>query len=117
MASWAEIKEAVEKHGNVVTVTMEELRDASGKDKLGVHVREEIRKTLAGMGLGHIPQELPNYQHEPVRVYKKGTPIGELIDLVLTPGQQNDNKLAAQFDAEDVDYASIVQKIRELVGE
>jgi hypothetical protein len=117
MASWTEIKEAVEKNGNVTTVTMEQLRDASGKDKLGVHVREEIRKALAGMGLGHIPQELPNYQHEPVRVYKKGTPIGELIDLILTPGQQNDSKLTAQFDAGGVDYADIVQKIRELVEE
>jgi hypothetical protein len=117
MASWIEIKEAVEKNGTVMTVTMEELRDALGKDKLGVHVREAISKELAGMGLGHIPQQLPGYQHEQVRVYKRGTPIGEFIETVLMPGQQNDSKLIAQFGDVGVDYADIVQRIRELVAE
>jgi hypothetical protein len=117
MASWSEIKEKVEKNGNVMTVTMEELRDAHGTAKLGVHVREEISSALAGMGLGHIPEELPNYQHELVRLYKNGTPIGELIATVLKPGQQNDTKLSAQFAGEGVDHAAIVQKIRELVAE
>ncbi|MGH7932163.1 MAG: hypothetical protein ACREQN_03240 [Candidatus Binataceae bacterium] len=83
----------------------------------GVHVRAEISSALAGMGLGHIPQELPSYQHELVRVYKNGTPIGDLIAIVLTPGPQNDNKLSAQFRNGGVDYAAIVQKIRELVAE
>lgn len=117
MASWTEIKEAVEKNGNVLTVTMEQLRDAHGTAKLGVHVREEISSALAGMGLGHIPEELPSYQHELVRVYKNGTPIGELIATVLKPGQQNDSKLIAQFGGPRVDYAAIVEKIRELVAE
>jgi hypothetical protein len=80
-------------------------------------VRAEISSALAGMGLGHIPQELPSYQNEPVRVYKHGTPIGELIDLVLTPGQTNDSKLTAQVGSEAIDHAAIVQKIRELVNE
>lgn len=35
MASWAEIKDDVEKNGNIKTVTMEELRDAQGAAKLG----------------------------------------------------------------------------------
>jgi hypothetical protein len=117
MTSWNEIKNAVEKNGNVLTVTMEKLRDAHGAAKLGVHVRREISSALAGMGLGHVPQELPSYQHELVRLYKNGTPVGELIATVLTPGQQNDSKLIEQFGGGGVDYAGIVQKIRELVGE
>jgi hypothetical protein len=117
MASWNEIKEDVEKNGNVKTVTMEQLRDAHGTLKLGVHVRAEISAALAGIGLGHVPEELPNYQHELVRVYKKGTPIGELIETVLKPGQQNDNKLSSQFAGGGTDYAAIVDKIRELVAE
>jgi hypothetical protein len=117
MATWTEIKERVEKNGNVLTLTMEELRDACGAAKLGVHVRAEISSTLAGMGLGHIPQELPTYQHELVRLYKNGTPVGDLIVTVLTPGQQNDGKLTGQFAAGKVDYAAVVQKIRDLLGE
>ena len=117
MATWAEIKERVEKNGNVVTITMEELRGAQGAAKLGVHVRAEISSSLAGIGLGHVPQELPNYQHEIVRLYKKGTPVGDMIDTVLTPGQQNDGKLSMQFGDGKVDYAAVLEKIRELVGE
>jgi len=117
MASWNNIKEKVEANDNVLTVTMTELRDAAGKDKLGVHVRAEISKTLAGMGLGHIPQELPSYQHESARLYKRGTPVGELIEMVMSPGELNDRKLREQFAESAVDYASIIEQIRELVSE
>jgi hypothetical protein len=117
MPSWDDIKKSVEKNGNVTTVTMQQLRDAHGSEKLGVNVRAEISSTLAGMGLGHVPQDLPSYQHEQVRVYKHGTPIGDLIDTVLTPGQQNDSKLTHQVGDTGVDYAVIIQKIRDLVND
>ena len=117
MSNWNEIKEKVEANDNVLTVTMVELREAAGKDKLGIHVKAEISKTLAGMGLGHIPRELPSYQHESVRLYKRGTPIGELIEMVMTSGEQNDRKLKEQFDENAVDYASVIEQIRELVSE
>ena len=117
MPDWNSIKQDVEKNGNVLTVTMEMLREAMGVGKLGIHVRADISKNLAGMGLGHVPQELPSYHHEQVRLYKRGTPIGELIETILTPGQQNDAKLAQQFSSEGVDQAAIIAKIRELVGE
>lgn len=116
VSSWDDIKADVENSGNVLTVTMEKLRDAHGVAKLGVHVRAGISSELAGIGLGHVPQELPAYQHELVRLYKHGTPVGELIATVLTPGEQADRRLSEQFDGE-VDYSEIVQQIRELVGE
>lgn len=117
MASWTEIKDSVEKNGNVITLTMERLRDAHGAAKLGVNVRAEISSALAGMGLGHIPRDLPSYQNELVRVYKNGTPVGDLIATVLTPGEENDSKLSGQFAGGGVDHAAIVQKIRALIGE
>ena len=58
------IKDQVEKNGNIHTFTMDVLRDAHGASKLGVNVRAEISQNLAGIGLGHIPVDLPNYQHE-----------------------------------------------------
>jgi len=117
MVGFHEIKDKVEANGNVLTVTMTELRDAAGKDKLGVHVRAEISKILAGMGLGHIPQELPSYQHESARLYKRGTPVGELIEMIMSPGEQNDRKLKDQLAESAIDYASLIEKIRELVSE
>lgn len=68
------------------------------------------------MGSGHVPQELPSYQHELVRLHKHGTPVGELIATVLTLGQQADRKLGEQFDGE-VGYCGMVQQLRELIGE
>src|SRR5690348_7601989 len=97
MADWNSIKEEVENNGNILTLNMENLREAHGASKLGIHVRAEISKTLAGMGLGHVPQELPSYQHEQVRLYKRGTSIGDIIEMVLAPGQQNDTKLSQYF--------------------
>jgi hypothetical protein len=116
--TWDEIKAAVEKNGNVLTVTMETLRDAHGAEKLGVHVRAQIIAALAGMGLGHIPkEELPSNQHEMVRLYKRGTPVGDHIEKVLTPGQQHDQIIADKFTDKGPDYAGIVQRIKELVAD
>ncbi len=116
MGSWDDIKDDVESNGNILTVTMERLRDAHGAAKLGIHVRTAISSHLAGIGLGHIPQDLPAFQHELVRLYKNGTPVGELVTTVLTPGEQGDSKLSEQF-AGKTDYSEIIQKIRELVVE
>lgn len=117
MQDWESIKAAVENNGNVRTVTMETLRNANGAAKLGVHVRTEIISQLAGMGLGHVPKTLPTYQHEPVRLYKRGTPLGDLIETVLAPGEQNDKKLVEQLGESDVKYAEIIEQIRDLVSE
>ena len=96
---WNEIKEEVEKNGHVLTVTMEKLRNIHGSKRAGVTVRAEISETLAGMGIGHVPQELPCNQNDLVRLYKKGTPIGNLRDTVLKPGERNDGELREQIKA------------------
>ena len=117
MADWDSIKQDVENNGNVHTVTMETLRDAHGSAKLGVHVRAEISSQLAGMGLAHVPKSLPTYQHEPVRLYKRGTPVGDFVETVLSPGEQNDRKLVEQLGESDVKYAEIIEQIRDLISE
>jgi len=117
MSDWDSIKTAVESNGNIHTVTMETLRNAHGAAKLGVHVRTEITSHLAGMGIGHVPKTLPTYQHEPVRLYKRGTAVGDLIETVLAPGEQNDKKLVEQLGESDVKYAEIIEQIRDLVSE
>lgn len=117
MSDWDSIKAEVENNGNVQTVTMETLRNAHGSSKLGVNVRAEIGSRLAGMGLGHVPKSLPTFQHEPVRLYKRGTPAGDLIETMLAPGEQNDRKLVEQLGESDVKYAEVIEQIRDLVAE
>lgn len=117
MITLDEIKQKVEKSGNLLTISMEHLREAHGAGRLGSQVRQDISRKLAEIGLGHIPTELPSYQQEFVRLYKRGTAIGELIEQVLHPGEQNDRILVERFGQVATDYATIVQKIRELVVE
>lgn len=117
MTDWVSIKNEVEKCDGVLTVTMQVLRDAHGAGRTGPHVLAAISSALAGIGLGHVPVELPSYQYEQVRLYKKGTSVGDLIDTVLAPGEQNDKKLAGQYAGGGVDYAAILQKVRALVAE
>jgi hypothetical protein len=114
---WNKIKTEVQNNENVLTVTMEKLRNAYGASRLGVNVCDEISSTLARLGLGHVPVVLPTYQQELVRLYQKGTPVGDLIETVLTPGGQNDARLREKFSGDGIDYAAIVQKVRELVAE
>ncbi len=115
--TWDEIKQSVENNGNLRTFTMEPLRNAHGFERLSRRACLDISKVLAGMGLGHVPQELPLFQHEQVRLYKRGTQVGDLIETVLAPGELNDKKLIDQIGDATDDYATIVEKIRELVAE
>src|SRR5687767_9469501 len=92
-ANMSELKEAVVANSNVLTVKMEELRNAYGALRAGVNVRKDIAKKLAGAGLGHFPNELPAYQHELVRVFTLGSPVHDLINAVLDPNEGSDEVL------------------------
>ena len=115
--TWDEIKQEVEAHGGVRTMAVDTLREAHGAGKMGVHIRGQISSQLAGMGLGHVPRELPNYSHDTVRIYKRGTPAGNLIEAVLETGEGNDRKIVEQTSVSGQDFAEVVRQIRELVAE
>ena len=112
-----EIKSEVEKNGDVLTITMDKLRDAYGAGRLGGIVRQEISQKLAGIGLGHVPDSLPGDQAKAVRLFKYGTPVGDLIRSALTPGSENDEKLRTQAVQGSSKYAEILDRIRDLVAE
>ncbi len=88
-----EINSALEQGENVLTLTMQEVRDAWEYAKLGIHVRRQISNDLRGMGIGHYPVKLPEYQHQPVRLYKLGTPMAQIIEAVLNPSTEQDQEL------------------------
>lgn len=85
-----------------------------GSERLGVHVRAAISKELAGRGLAHFPLELPDRQHEFVRVYRQGSPVAEIIKYVLDVDPKNDAKLRKLASG---DSERIVTKIRELLDD
>lgn len=106
-----QVKNEVENHGNVLTVTMGELRDAYGAGKLGANVVENIRKSLAGLGIAVSPDPEAE-QAQKVRLYKLGTPVADLITAVTTPGPVEDDVIRRQIDeaAEE-----LLKRVREIV--
>lgn len=110
--SMTDIKIKVEAEGGVASFQMGEVRDAHGAGRLGVHVRTNISKSLSGMGLGHYPSDLPDSQYAPVRIYKLGSSIADLIDAVLTPGKEGDERLRETASGE---AERLLADIRELV--
>jgi hypothetical protein len=91
--SYEQLKADVEGNGNVLTVTMERLRDALGHDRLGANVCRDISNRLAGLDLGHVPIKLPQSKDKQVRVYTLGTDVAEMIRAAFYPGPENDAKL------------------------
>lgn len=107
------LREQTMANGNLLAVTMGELRAAHGATKLGVRIRGEIAEQLAGVGLGFFPgDELPSYQEQPVRIYRRGTQIGAVVEAVLRPTAGGDELLR---DTAANEAAVTLKQIRAIV--
>jgi hypothetical protein len=112
--SYEEVLERVVKSGGVRSWEMGVLRDVHKAGKLGNIVVENISKELDQRGLGHYPNPLPVNQEEGARIYKRGTPVGDVIHAVLSrPVDQKTDKLLREIGANRAD--DILKKIKELV--
>jgi len=111
MTTFDDLRAKVEANQDVVTVRMEELRDAMNVKRLGIHVCQDISKKLAGVGLGHTPELEPDGWQE-VRLYKLGTPMADLIVAALNPGDAGDNALREKSASE---ASETLEHIRSLV--
>lgn len=98
--TYDQLNEIVDQNDGVVTVQMYHLRQAHDADRLGSLVRENISKRLQSKGLAHYPDELPSSQHDMARIYRLGTPVGDLIQAVLTPGEGHDETIRKAVSAE-----------------
>ena len=107
-----EVKSALEDRDGILTVTMQELRDAHGVGRLGVHVRTAIRRNLANRGIGHFPNELPVYQHERVRLYTLGSQFADYIEDLNELSPEADERLRELFVS---NYEEIIENIRQIV--
>lgn len=81
--------------------------------KRGVNVVANIREALDHRELSHFPDPLPVNQWEKARIYKRGTPVGNVIRAALTvDGAKSDDVLRNIAGNTGND---IIQKIREPV--
>ncbi|HEV2943685.1 MAG TPA: hypothetical protein VGX26_01035 [Solirubrobacteraceae bacterium] len=107
-----ELRELVEQNDDVLSVPMWMVRDAYGAERLKVHVRSGIHEALLGLGLAHIPREIPDNQNDVIRVYKSGTQTARLIAAVRSVGDEKDQVIR---EAVGGDATATLTKIRELV--
>lgn len=80
--TWTELVKAVDAHDGISLVPLETLRRLEGAQRLGVHVLKSIEGRLGTLGLGHLPDDLPNRQDQVAILYRYGTPASEIISAV-----------------------------------
>lgn len=80
--SWDELRKAVENCGGVLRIHMGQLKGIIDAGRLGINVRTDISRRLAGVGLSHLPAELPPYQDNEVVLYQLGTPAADVVEAV-----------------------------------
>jgi hypothetical protein len=88
-----DLKQRLDDNEGVVTISMAEVRDACGFERLRKHVVASISEKLELAGIGHVPRRLPMDQSKKVRLYLRTSRAGGLIDAALKPGTKNDDKL------------------------
>ncbi len=64
------------------------------------------------MGLGHYRAELPDWQEDNVRIFKLGSPAGDLIGAILKPGAEGDALIRGAVSG---DAQEILDEVREIV--
>jgi len=112
LESLDELPGLVESGGGVLSLPMVYLRDAYGAGRLGVHVRSNISEALRGLGLAHMPAELPDSQWQEVRIYRVGSKAGKLIEAVMEIGERGDGVIREATSAQPTE---VLERIRELV--
>ncbi len=112
----AALRREVEAHGDLLTVSMEDIRRAHGRfGKLGPHVQIKLAEWLANEGMAALPQDLKRFQQEEVRVYRAGTDMAAVIEAVLRPGERGDKKLREIVSAGEPTARSKLDEIRAIV--
>ena len=110
--SYEKLLAELDGNSGIMTVEMGRLRDIHGVGKLGVHVIKGIVQSLESKGIGHYPSNLPVNQWGQVRIYKKGTIVGKMIEAVNKVGEDEDEYIRTNLNSED---QNVLQKVRELV--
>lgn len=106
--NWEELRTAVTGHYGVFRLPMGQLREIGGYGRLGTNVRQVLSAKLAGLGLGHLPAELPAYQDRQVLLYMYGTPAAEVITAV-----RSEAVAAAEAALVQLNSSRDIERVRE----
>ena len=79
---------------------------------LGVNVVGNICDALDHRGLAHTPADLPLRQWESVRIYRRSSVIGKLIQAAVTISEESDKALSSATGTAETE---IIKRIRELL--
>lgn len=105
------LRDAVIDNGNVLTVKVGEVRDTFKYGRLGKHVRREISDKLKGLGIAHYPDDVPDWQENPIRLYRMGTPIADLLDAAHNANPEHDEELKAAVSGGAADVLKQIQAL------
>jgi hypothetical protein len=112
ISTYPELSAELDRRTGVMTVEMALLRDVHGAGKLGVNVVANISEALDNLRVSHWPEQLPLNQWEKVRLYKRGSAVGDLIAAVSALDERNDDVLRKIADD---DSRNILRRVRELL--
>ena len=105
----------IEENDGILSIPMGTLREIHGEySRLGERVVKEISKELSRHGIGHYPNPMPTYQSRWTRLFRKGTPIEDLIRAVAGPDPKNDMLLR---DMMQRDARETLNKIKAMICE
>jgi len=110
----ARLREQIEAEGGIATVSMEELRDHAGWERLGVNVVRDIASKMRRGGLATLPsmETLPISRQAEIRVYVTDSRVGDIIAAVIEPNAKGD-KLLREIGGDDA--SDVLKAVRELV--
>ena len=112
--TYEELSQRLSEADDVLTVPMRTLRNVHGMTRLGAEVVKNIDKKLMQLGIGHYPRELPVLREREVRLYRLGTPVGQLIEDAISMGSDEDERLRVAAGGSGAEQLA---RIREIVCE
>jgi hypothetical protein len=103
--------------GGVLTLPAEVPKKAWGGQRLGANIRGYITIALEARDIGHIPLSFPDRESDLVRLYKRDSAVGRIIEAALSPGIDTDKNLidladGVSFNGND----ERLDQIRQLLG-
>lgn len=115
--SMKDLATRVDTEGGILPVSLGDLRETLGYDRLGVRVLGYIAAGLDGAGLGYFPlsvieENAVPRKEEVVRVYRKGSALARVVEDVLHPTEAGDDRLRESTGGEALDT---LEKVRALV--
>lgn len=106
--TWEELRAAVIDHDGVLRIGMGVLREIGGYGRLGTNVRNILSGKLAGIGVGHLPAELPASQEQRILLYQYGTPAADVIAAIHTDASE-----AAETALVRLNSSQDIERVRE----